>query len=87
MRRHVLDGRNQPSRKKDAGADVNAVTAPELAHAPAAVVAPLAGLGSAHWGLYPHELRQAAALAGAGDQLALAIHWATSQPGHFNLFG
>ena len=40
-----------------------------------------------HWGSYPNELRRAAALAGAGDQLALAIHWATSQPGYFNLFG
>jgi len=39
-----------------------------------------------HWGSYPNEVRRAAALAGAGDQLALAIHWATSQPGYFNLF-
>jgi hypothetical protein len=120
--------------------DANAARAArELAHAPAAVIAPIAGtwLGSTHvtsggnwineladralnpdgalydhqadavlylapgesltasqpdpaiyhWGRYPHELRQAAALAGAGDQLALAIHWATSQPGYFNLFG
>ena len=39
-----------------------------------------------HWGSYPKQLREAARLAGAGDQLALALHWATSSPGYFNLF-
>jgi hypothetical protein len=39
-----------------------------------------------HWGEYPRELRQAAALAGAGDQLALAIRWATGSPDYFTLF-
>ena len=37
-------------------------------------------------GPLPHQLQRAATLAGAGDQLALAIHWATSPPGYFNLF-
>ena len=39
-----------------------------------------------HWGDYPQQLKRAAALAGAGDQLALAIHWATSPPSYFDLF-
>jgi hypothetical protein len=38
-----------------------------------------------HWGSYPGQVRQASQLAGAGDQLANGLRWATSGPRWFTL--
>lgn len=39
-----------------------------------------------HWGSYPAQVRRVAAIAGAGDQVALGLRWATAGPNWFTLF-
>jgi hypothetical protein len=40
-----------------------------------------------HWGAYPTQVRRASAIAGAGDQVANGLRWATAGPSWFALFG